>query len=179
MSALPPAREPSGRQSKQPSGKLVYLGLGSNLGDRYANLRSAVEQLTAPDLRLLRLSGLYETEPIGLRDQAWFLNQVAEFETDLMPLQLLRRAQKVERALGRRRTVRNGPRTLDVDILLFGSAVVDCDDLTVPHPRYHERRFVLAPLAELNPALRDPRTHQSVAQLLQAVRGQAVRRVQE
>lgn len=149
------------------------------MGDRQQNLRLALERLQGRDLRLRRVSGLYETEPMGLREQAWFLNQVAEFETELMPRQLLHRMQKIERALGRKRTVRNGPRTLDLDILLYGSAVIDCDELVVPHPRYHERRFVLTPLAELNPGLRDPVTHRSVAQMLQALEGQTVRRVQE
>ncbi|MES1261838.1 MAG: 2-amino-4-hydroxy-6-hydroxymethyldihydropteridine diphosphokinase [Acidobacteriota bacterium] len=153
----------------------MYLGLGSNMGDREAHLRSALRQLEAPNLRLQRVSGLYETEPVGLRNQAWFLNLVAEFETELMPKQLLHRAQRVERELGRQRTIPNGPRTVDVDVLLYGNAVIRCDELVVPHPRYHERRFVLAPLAELNPALRDPVTGRSVAELLQAVRGQVVK----
>ena len=155
--------------------KTVYLGLGSNVGDREAMLQTALAKLECPQLRLKRASGLYETEPLGLREQAWFLNMVGEFESELMPRQLLHRAQNVERELGRKRTVVNGPRTVDIDILLFGNAVIDCEELAIPHPRMHERRFVLAPLAELNAALRHPVSGHSVAQMLEAVTGQTVR----
>jgi 2-amino-4-hydroxy-6-hydroxymethyldihydropteridine diphosphokinase len=152
--------------------KVVYLGLGSNIGDREAHLRKALDELQARDLRLRRVSGIYETEPVGLREQRWFLNQVAEFETELHPLQLLRRTRLVEARLGRRRLVVNGPRTIDIDILLHGNAIVRKPELEVPHPRYRERRFVLEPLAELNATLRDPETHQTVAEMLDAVIGQ-------
>jgi 2-amino-4-hydroxy-6-hydroxymethyldihydropteridine diphosphokinase len=155
--------------------KLVYLGLGSNLGDRAAALRKALGKLEAPGLHLLNLSSVYETEPMGIRDQGWFLNLCAEFETTLFPRQLLQRTQGVEREMGRRRTVKNGPRVIDIDILLYGSAVVDAADLQIPHPRYAERRFVLAPLAELKPGLRDPVSGRSVSELLAAVEGQSVR----
>ncbi len=150
--------------------KIVYLGLGSNLGDRAGYLRLAVEKLQARDLRLRRLSSVSETEPWGLREQPWFLNQVAEFETELFPLQLLRRIHRIELALGRRRTVLNGPRTIDIDIVLYGNAVVKTEGLEIPHPRYRERRFVLGPLAELNPELRDPVTKQTVASILKGLR---------
>ena len=153
---------------------LVYLGLGSNIGDREANLRQALEELQTPDLRLCRSSSLYETEPMGLREQAWFLNQVAEFETELLPLALLRRIHEVETKLGRRREVLNGPRTIDVDILLYGNTVMKTAELQIPHPRYRERRFVLEPLAELNAELKDPETAQSVADMLTAVHDQRV-----
>jgi 2-amino-4-hydroxy-6-hydroxymethyldihydropteridine diphosphokinase len=157
--------------------KIAYLGLGSNLGEREALLRSALDALQAPELRLRRVSSLYETEPMGLREQAWFLNLVAEFESDLFPRQLLRRCQRVERQLGRKRIVVNGPRTIDIDVLLFGNSVIGTGDLEVPHPRFRERRFVLAPLAELNAGLRDPLTGQSVAELLNNLRGQTARRL--
>src|SRR5947209_8482131 len=138
----------------------------------------ALERLDAePGLKLLRTSGLYETEPIGLREQSWFLNLVAEFETGLFPKQLLRRANRIENELGRRRTVRNGPRTIDIDILLYGNSVVKTEDLEIPHARFRERRFVLAPLAELKPDLRDPVTGMTVSELLNALRGQAAKRV--
>ena len=157
--------------------KIVYLALGSNVGNREEHLRKALGKLQARDLRLRRESGLYETEPMGLREQRWFLNQVAEFETELFPMQLLLRTQRIERILGRRRTIANGPRTIDIDIVLYGNAVVKGPDLEIPHPRYRERRFVLEPLAELNPELRDPVTGQSVGAMLDGVRGQAVRPV--
>jgi len=157
--------------------KLVYLGFGSNVGSRESTLRAAMDKLESTDLRLQRLSSCYETEPVGFREQAWFLNLVAEYETTLFPRQLLRRLQKVELELGRRRDVVNGPRTIDIDILLYGSAVIHTVELTIPHPRYHERRFVLEPLAELSPQLRDPVTRRTVAEMLREVTGQAVSRV--
>jgi 2-amino-4-hydroxy-6-hydroxymethyldihydropteridine diphosphokinase len=159
--------------------KLVYLGLGSNVGDSESLLQAALDGLNGPDLKLLRVSSLYETEPIGLREQRWFLNLAAEFGTELFPKQLLHRIQKIEKDLGRRRTgVRNGPRTIDIDILLYGNFVITTDELEIPHPRYRERRFTLAPLAELNPELRDPVTRKTVAEMLAGLRGQAIRKKQ-
>ena len=157
----------------------MYLGLGSNIGDREAMLRSALEDLDKPDLRVLRVSSIYETEPVGLRDQRWFLNLVAEFDCELFPRQLLRRTQRTERQYGRLRTLPNGPRTLDIDILLYGNSVVKTDELEIPHPRYRERRFALAPLAELNPELRDPLTGQTVTAMLAGLRGQTVRKLSD
>jgi 2-amino-4-hydroxy-6-hydroxymethyldihydropteridine diphosphokinase len=156
--------------------KTVYLGLGSNVGDSETLLRAALDELNGPDLKLLKASSLYETEPIGLRDQPWFLNMAAEFETELFPKQLLHRIAAVEKSLGRKRTVRNGPRTIDIDILLYGNAVVNTEELEIPHPRYRERRFTLAPLAELNPGLRDPITHTSMAEMLAGLKGQTIRK---
>jgi 2-amino-4-hydroxy-6-hydroxymethyldihydropteridine diphosphokinase len=157
--------------------KKVYLGLGSNLGDRADMLRQAVEALESPGLHVLRVSPVYETEPMDAPQQQWFLNQVVEAETDLFPLQLLHRAARVEAQLGRRRLAPKGPRSIDVDILLFGNAVVETPALTIPHPRFRERRFVLAPLADLAGELRDPVTRRSVRELLGEIQGQVVRRV--
>jgi len=154
----------------------VYLGLGSNMGDSAALLRAALDGLDGPDLQLKRVSSLYETEPIGFREQAWFLNLVAEFETELSPEQLLKRMQTIEAGMGRLRPIRNGPRTIDIDILLYGSIVKKTEALEIPHPRYRERRFTLAPLAELNPELRDPVTGQTMAEMLAALAGQTVRK---
>jgi 2-amino-4-hydroxy-6-hydroxymethyldihydropteridine diphosphokinase len=154
---------------------VLYLGLGSNIGERASTIAAALRALERPGLRFVRASSLYETEPMGLREQAWFLNAVAEFETILFPRQLLLHIQKVERSLGRVRTVANGPRTIDIDILLYGRAVVRTRELEIPHPRFRERRFVLAPLAELNPKLRDPVTHRTVTDLLAGVGDQSVR----
>jgi 2-amino-4-hydroxy-6-hydroxymethyldihydropteridine diphosphokinase len=146
------------------------------VGDREALLRTALDNLNAQDLKLLRTSSLYETEPIGFRDQGWFLNIVAEFETELFPKQLLNRMQKVEVALGRRRAMRNGPRTIDLDILLYGNVVMETEELEIPHPRYTERRFTLAPLAELNPGLRDPVTRRTMAEMLAKLTGQTAKK---
>ena len=157
--------------------KTVYLGLGSNLGDREAMLEAAVGALESPRLHVRRVSPVYETEPMDVPGQHWFLNQVAEAETDLFPLQLLHRTTKVEARLGRRRLAPKGPRTIDIDILLFGNSVVTTPVLEIPHPRFRDRRFVLAPLADLAPDLRDPVTRKTVRELLGEVRGQAVRKI--
>ncbi len=156
--------------------KKVYLGLGSNLGDRDAMLRDALRALESPRLRILRVSPVYETEPMDVPGQHWFLNLVAEAETDLFPLQLLHRTARVEAQLGRRRLAPKGPRSIDIDILLFGNAIVDTAALQIPHPRFRQRRFVLAPLADLAPELRDPLTRRTIRELLGEVRGQAVRK---
>jgi 2-amino-4-hydroxy-6-hydroxymethyldihydropteridine diphosphokinase len=155
--------------------KRVYLSLGSNIGDREGNLRKAVERLAAQEIRVLHASRIYETEPVDYKDQAWFLNQVVEAETALFPMQLLTRIGRVERELGRRRTVRNGPRTIDIDILFYGLATVETARLEIPHPRIAQRRFVLAPLAELAPDLRHPVTHRSVRQMLESAPPAVVR----
>jgi 2-amino-4-hydroxy-6-hydroxymethyldihydropteridine diphosphokinase len=157
--------------------KRIYLSLGSNVGDREGNLRKAVERLASQDVRVLRTSRIYETEPVGYRDQGWFLNQVVEAETALFPMQLLTRIGRVERELGRMRLVPNGPRTIDIDILFYAAAVVDTPRLEIPHPRIAERRFVLAPLAELAPDLRHPVAHRSVRQMLESAPPAVVRLV--
>lgn len=157
--------------------KLVYLGLGSNLGDRRQNLSDAVQRLSAPEVNVLRESSVYETEPRDLTDQPWFLNQVVEVETSLFPRQLQKRLQKIERELGRKPTVPKGPRLIDLDILLFGGVLVSTPDLQIPHPRMNERRFVLEPLAELTPDLRHPGTKRTVREMLAQVANQLVRRV--
>ena len=155
--------------------KRVYIGLGSNLGDREEMLRRARELLTGAGIDILRASSLYETEPQDLPNQPWFLNQVVEAETNLFPLQLLNRALKIEKELGRRRTAIKGPRTIDLDILLYHRYVIDSPSLIVPHPRMHERRFVLAPMVELAPKLRHPVTRQTMRELLGRIKDQPVR----
>jgi 2-amino-4-hydroxy-6-hydroxymethyldihydropteridine diphosphokinase len=157
--------------------KLVYIALGSNLGDRAEHLRQAREQIDAPDSRLLRASSIYETAPRDVEDQPWFLNQVIECETDLFPRQLLARLQKIERGMGRKRRIAKGPREIDLDILLFGDAVVKAPELEVPHPRLAERRFVLEPLAELVPEKRHPGTRRTMRELLGEVASQVVRKI--
>jgi 2-amino-4-hydroxy-6-hydroxymethyldihydropteridine diphosphokinase len=158
--------------------KRIYLGLGSNLGDRAAMLRQALRALESPRLHILRVSPVYETEPIGVAGQHWFLNLVAEVETDLFPRQLLHRTSRIETQLGRHRLAPNGPRSIDIDILLFGNFVVDTPALQIPHPRFRERRFVLAPLADLAPELREPVTRKTIRELLGEVQGQVVRKVE-
>ncbi len=134
-------------------------------------LRAAVEKLQATDLRLARVSSVYETAPVGYVDQPWFLNQVAEFDSELSPRDLLARARGVENEMGRVRSFVNGPRNIDIDLILCGDAVVASEDLIVPHPRYRERRFVLDPLLELNPELRDPATGEKLVDVLKRLQG--------
>ena len=155
--------------------KTVYLSLGSNVGDREDNLRAAIERLAAPDLHVLRTSPVYETEPVDYTAQRWFLNLVVEAETSLFPKLLLSRTARIERELGRVRTVAKGPRTIDIDTLLYGKAVVESATLQIPHPRMAERRFVLAPLADLVPNLRHPVTHKTVREMLDAAPVQKMR----
>jgi 2-amino-4-hydroxy-6-hydroxymethyldihydropteridine diphosphokinase len=133
----------------------AYIGLGANLGDREATLRSAIELLGAePGVEVVAVSTLRETDPVGYLDQPRFLNGAAALETTLEPRELLERLLAVERALGRNRGgPRYGPRTVDLDLLLFGDRVVDEPGLTVPHPRLAERAFALEPLLELDPGL--------------------------
>jgi 2-amino-4-hydroxy-6-hydroxymethyldihydropteridine diphosphokinase len=133
----------------------AYVGLGANLGDREGMLRRALDRIAAePDLRLVAVSSFRETAPVGLVEQPDFVNAVAAVETEVPPSSLLERLLAIERELGRTRTgPRFGPRTIDLDLLLYGDAVVDEPGLQLPHPRLHERRFALEPLAELDPAL--------------------------
>jgi 2-amino-4-hydroxy-6-hydroxymethyldihydropteridine diphosphokinase len=146
--------------------KRVYISLGSNVGDRALTLERALEAMEAKGIRILRRSSLYHTEPVEAPPQAWFLNAVAEAETLLMPLQLLKALESIERKFGRQRIIARGPRTLDLDLLLYGTSVIHTRELEVPHPRMTSRRFVLVPLAELAPALRHPTLHRTVEELL-------------
>lgn len=157
--------------------KVVYLSLGSNVGDRETHLAGARERLDSDGIRVLRASAIYATEPRDFPDQAWFLNQVLEVETSLFPKQLLQRTQKIERALGRIPTHPKGPRTMDIDILLYGDTILSVPGLEIPHERMADRRFVLEPLAELAPNLRHPRTGASVAEMLGRVKHQKVERI--
>lgn len=134
---------------------IIYLGLGSNLGDRQANLQTAAAGLT-PKVNLLRVSSVYETEPWGYRDQPAFLNQVLEGETNLHPLDLLAFLKNLEITLGRQATFLYGPRLIDIDILFYDLAVINQPGLVIPHPRLAERAFMLVPLAELAPELYHP-----------------------
>jgi 2-amino-4-hydroxy-6-hydroxymethyldihydropteridine diphosphokinase len=137
--------------------KSAFVGIGSNLGDREGNLRQAVELLSAEDgIDVVAVSEIRETDPVGPVEQGPFLNGAVRIETDLAPRELLERLLAVEERLGRVRRERWGPRTIDLDLLLYGDDVVDEPGLTVPHARLHERRFALEPLSDLAPSLEIP-----------------------
>ncbi len=157
--------------------KTVYLSLGSNVGDRAANLRDAVARLAELG-EVTAVSSHYETEPVDFTAQPWFLNCAVALATDKMPRQFLAALQRIEQDMGRKRIQPKGPRVIDLDILLFGSSVVDAANLTVPHPAMHQRRFVLEPLAEIAPDLRHPVFKRTVRELRDALApGQQVRKI--
>jgi 2-amino-4-hydroxy-6-hydroxymethyldihydropteridine diphosphokinase len=149
--------------------KLVYLSLGSNLGHREKYLREAISRLQ--DLGVIRkVSAFYETQPVEVQgEQPWFLNCALAIETELMPLEFLSRMLAVEQSMGRIRTEPKGPRTIDIDILLFGNDVLDTPELTVPHSAMHQRRFVLEPLAEIASAFVHPVLKRTVREMLDSL----------
>lgn len=147
----------------------AYISLGSNLGDRAGNLLLAIRGMLDAGLEVIRLSQIYETEPVETFAQPLFLNMVAELRTDTLadPEEMLARLLRVEQSLGRTRDLVKGPRTIDLDLLLYGDQIVDTKLLTLPHPRFHFRRFVLVPLAELCPQYQHPILLRTVIELLQ------------
>jgi 2-amino-4-hydroxy-6-hydroxymethyldihydropteridine diphosphokinase len=146
--------------------RAVYLSLGSNLGDRECNLRAAIAALPVAGLRVRRVSSFYETEPVDHLEQPWFLNCVVEGETELEALPLLRRVREIETQIGSKKEFAKGPRVLDIDVLLYGDETIDTPELQVPHPRMLQRKFVLAPLAEIAPRWKHPAWNATVEQLL-------------
>lgn len=147
----------------------VYLSLGSNLGDRQRNLRTAIAALADARVRATRVSAFYETEPVDLREQPWFLNCVVKMETEIPPLDLLHALREIESTMGSKKLVPKGPRLIDLDILLYGDEAIDTAELQVPHPRMLQRKFVLVPLAEIAPNLSHPSWAGTVSQLLTSI----------
>jgi len=156
---------------------LAYLSLGSNVGDREAQLRDAQAKLGSI-YRVVAASSFYETEPVEFTQQPWFLNCAVAIETSGTPQQLMAAILRIEVEMGRRRVQKKGPRSIDIDILLFGSEIVESKELTIPHPAMQQRRFVLEPLAEIAPEAFHPVFKKTIRQLLDALPpGQAVRRI--
>jgi|SRR5580658_265492 2-amino-4-hydroxy-6-hydroxymethyldihydropteridine diphosphokinase len=171
------------RLNSTPMGNLVYLSLGSNVGDREDHLREAIERLETKG-RIVAVSSFYETEPVDFTDQARFLNCAVALKTNETPEQLMAAILCIEREMGRERIQKKGPRIIDIDILLFGEAtgdtVIDSPELTVPHPAMHARRFVLEPLTEIAPGARHPVFEKTIRELLDALPpGQEVRKLQK
>lgn len=153
----------------------IYLGFGTNLGDRMANLRAALEALP-PGVRVTSRSQIYETPAWGYEDQAPFLNMVVAGETQLPPVELLARLKQLESALGRKPTFHWGPRIIDIDILFYDDLVLDTPELSIPHPRLQDRGFVLVPLAELAPEVKHPVLGKTVRELLAEVEATGIKR---
>ena len=158
---------------------LVYLSLGSNVGDREARLRDALVKLATIG-SVVALSSFYETEPVEFTQQPWFLNCALALETGKTPQQVMAAILGIEEEIGRRRMQKKGPRSIDIDILLFDGAIVDSSDLTIPHPALHQRRFVLEPLAEIAPEVLHPVLKKTIRELRDALPpGQVVRKLQK
>ena len=160
-----------------PMAEIAYLSLGSNLGNREGFLRDAVSRLDSLG-RIVNVSSFYETEPVEFTEQAWFLNCAVALETKLSAEELMQALLEIERQMCRKRTRKKGPRTIDIDIVLFGETVVDSPHVTVPHPAMHQRRFVLEPLAEIAPEARHPVLKKTVTELRGSLpAGQTVRKL--
>lgn len=158
----------------KPKPEIVFLSLGSNVGNRQENLRAAIAALPAAGVDVKRVSSIYETEPVDLLEQPWFLNCVVRGEATVPAVELLRALREIERRMGSKKLIARGPRLIDIDILLYGQQTINAPELQVPHPRMHLRRFVLVPLVELAPEVKHPQWSATAAQLLAATEDKSV-----
>ncbi len=145
---------------------MVYLALGSNVGDSHAHIKEAIELLAGGVIEDIKRAPLYTSKAVGYTDQPDFLNTAISGRTELQPLELLRAIKQIERRVGRIQRFRWGPREIDIDIIFYGDTLLDTPDLVIPHPRFAERGFVVQPLVDLEPTLADPQSGQTVAELL-------------
>jgi 2-amino-4-hydroxy-6-hydroxymethyldihydropteridine diphosphokinase len=152
----------------------VYLSLGSNVGDREKNLRAAIAALGDAEVKVTKVSAFYETEPVDLREQSWFLNCAVEGVTEVPAPELLRRLREIETRMGSKKLVDKGPRLIDLDILLYGQETTNAPELQVPHPRMHLRRFVLVPLAEIAPNVLHPGLKKTAHELLEETNDRSI-----
>jgi 2-amino-4-hydroxy-6-hydroxymethyldihydropteridine diphosphokinase len=160
--------------------KRAFLSIGSNVGDRRANLELAIAALERDRFHVIARSSIYETEPQDLANQPWFLNMVVECESEYFPRQMLKILQRIEREIGRVRagSIPRGPRVIDIDILLLGNVVMATEQLAIPHPRMFARRFVLEPLLEIAPEIRHPQTKEPISKYAADVVRQKVKRIE-
>jgi len=153
------------------NGVKVYLGIGSNLGDRCGHIQKAITYLKkVKNVKITKCSSLYETKPVGYKKQPWFINCALELETSLPPEELLKNLTRIEKALGRKREVKWRPRLIDLDILFYGQRIIKNEDLNIPHPEIAKRKFVLIPLDEINPRIYHPQLKKTVSQILNGLR---------
>ena len=146
----------------------VYLGLGSNLGNKFANIKEAVRQIKKK-IKIKKISPVYKTEPVGYKNQDWFLNCVVEAETEKNPFQLLEFLKSIEKKLKRKKTIKNGPRTIDIDILFYSNKIIKTTNLQIPHPRMHKRLFVLEPFTKISQDFFHPKLKITIKKLKEKI----------